>query len=374
MERFANQPLRPTPHIGVFSSTKVGNFVVTIPLLRGLKQKYPECVIDFFGSDITHDFEVNCPYIDTCFPLYTRREDYLGSLTEFVNQRIQSAGSYDLVINCDEFSELNLVAVTALRPQYIAGGALTRDFRSKLPTGSEPNQKMLADDDWNSPAFLDRYKGILTSNYIGELFCRMVYVETDYFTLELPSEDPGFEVPDVLVHITTTRRAKMWIPDYWKQVIQWCQDQQLSIGLIGSAPNLQKDMYHAGSTEDDLLQETQMIDLRGKTSLIKLAGALKRARVCITVDAGPMHIAAAVGCPTIALFGNDADGDGASPVNLWAPRMAKVYIMQTTFKCRVCLDNKFKNEACLVEGHPCMIHLEPQQVITQLARILNLSS
>ncbi|MEN9220872.1 MAG: glycosyltransferase family 9 protein [Thermostichus sp. BF3_bins_97] len=373
MQRFADQPLGERPHIAVFSSTKVGNFVVTIPLLRGLKEKYPGCVLDFFGSEITHDFEIHCPYIDFSFPLYSRRPDYLEALTAAVRERVAQAGSYDLAVNCDEFSELNLVAVTALRPHYIAGAGLTLDFRRKLEPGSDPVQRMLQDDDWNSPEFLQRYRDLLSSNYIAEIFCRLAYVETDFFRLELPSRDPDFVVPDVLVHITTTRSAKMWRLDYWKQVIEWCESQGLRVGLIGSAPEVQRSLYHSGSSEDDLLTQTSLIDLRGKTTLIELAGALKRARVCISVDAGPMHIAAAVGCPTIALFGNDADGDGASPVRLWAPRMPQVYITQTAYKCRVCLEHKFKNEGCLVAGHPCMAHLTPETVIGYLEAILRKS-
>ncbi|MFS8741814.1 glycosyltransferase family 9 protein [Synechococcus sp. WC10meta] len=372
MQRFANQPLRERPHLAVFSSSKVGNFVVTVPLLRGLKEKYPGCVLDFFGSEITRDFELHCPYIDFSFPLYSRRPDYLEALAAAVRDRVAQAGPYDLAINCDEFSELNLVAVTALRPQYIAGAGLTLDFRRKLDPGSDPVQRMLQDDDWNSPEFLQRYRDILTSNYIAEIFCRLAYVETDFFRLELPSRDPDFPVPEVLVHITTTRRAKMWPLEYWRQVIQWCQGQGLRVGLVGSAPELQRSLYH-GDGEEQLLAETEMIDLRGKTTLLELAGALKRARVCISVDAGPMHIAAAVGCPTIALFGNDADGDGASPVRLWAPRLPHVYVTQTPYKCRVCAENKFKNEACLVEGHPCMVHLKPETVIGYLKEILKKS-
>ena len=40
----------------------------------------------------------------------------------------------------------------------------------------------------------------------------------------------------------------------------------------------------------------------------------------ISVDAGPMHVAAAVGTPTLAVVGNDAVGIGASPIRLWKPR------------------------------------------------------
>lgn len=45
------------------------------------------------------------------------------------------------------------------------------------------------------------------------------------------------------------------------------------------------------------------INLKGKTSLRELACLYKRAALVVTTDSGPMHIAAAVGTPTVALFG-----------------------------------------------------------------------
>ena len=56
MQRYNGKCLGSTPHIVVIGSCKVGNFVVTIPLLAELK-KYPEAIIDFWGSEVTRDFE-----------------------------------------------------------------------------------------------------------------------------------------------------------------------------------------------------------------------------------------------------------------------------------------------------------------------------
>ena len=92
MQRFTDQALGQTPHIAVLSSNKVGNFVVLTPLLRGLKEKYPTCTLDFFGSDVTADFEINCPHIDARFSLYSSRDDYLEALTNFVSTRAEEAG------------------------------------------------------------------------------------------------------------------------------------------------------------------------------------------------------------------------------------------------------------------------------------------
>jgi ADP-heptose:LPS heptosyltransferase len=370
VERFEDQPLGPAPHIAVFSSTKVGNFVVTTPLLRGLKEKYPQATLDFFGSDVTRDFEDACPYIDFRFSLYGRDDGFLESLSRAVTERRVVAGEYDLAVNCDEFAELNVVAVTLVRPRYIAGGALAPDLRGRLPAGTRPEHRMLLDQDWNSPSFLERYGDVLDSNYIAEILCRIAYVETDYFRLEVGSAPPSFDVPDVLLHVTTTRSAKMWPIGHWLEVIRWLAGRDLTVGLIGSAPAAQRALYNAGDTEDALLERTELVDLRGRTPLLELAGALARTRALVTVDAGPLHVAAAVGCPTVAVFGADAHGVGASPLHLWAPRRPFVRVTASTETCSVCSERRFKNDACLVEGHPCMVGVSVAQVRALLDDIL----
>jgi len=177
-------------------------------------------------------------------------------------------------------------------------------------------------------------------------------------------------VPDVLLHMSTTRSAKQWPPEHWRDVIGWCAARGLGVGLIGGKPQVERERYHAGGWEEQLLRETALIDLRGETALPELAGVFGQARAAVVVDAGPMHIAAAVGCPTFCIFGNDEDGDGASPINLWAPRAPNATIVRTPAKCTVCVENRFKNEACLVAGHPCMRELRPERVIAALERAL----
>ena len=49
--------------------------------------------------------------------------------------------------------------------------------------------------------------------------------------------------------------------------------------------------------------QTRPIILAGQTSLKELAALLKMSPLLITNDSGPMHLAAAVGTPVVALFG-----------------------------------------------------------------------
>jgi ADP-heptose:LPS heptosyltransferase len=55
-----------------------------------------------------------------------------------------------------------------------------------------------------------------------------------------------------------------------------------------------------------------VVDLVGKTTLLELCDLLRRCAVVVAVDSGPMHLAAAVGAPVVALFG------GEDP-RLWGP-------------------------------------------------------
>lgn len=58
----------------------------------------------------------------------------------------------------------------------------------------------------------------------------------------------------------------------------------------------------------------ETLDLTGRTSLLDLGGLAARAAMAIGNDTGPMHLAAAVGCPSVVLF------SGASDPALTAPR------------------------------------------------------
>jgi ADP-heptose:LPS heptosyltransferase len=141
------------------------------------------------------------------------------------------------------------------------------------------------------------------------------------------------------------------------------------VGLVGSPPAAQRADYHSEGGEEALLAATDLIDLRGRTSLMQLAGACRHAAAVVSVDAGPMHIAAAVGTPTLAIVGNDAAGVGASPIRLWLPRVAVLQRTISSASCSACAENRYLNDGCLVEGHPCMAGVEASQVMDWLAEV-----
>lgn len=96
--------------------------------------------------------------------------------------------------------------------------------------------------------------------------------------------------------------AKCWPPERFKALTQRLLDETdydiVYFGDHASAP-LVNDICRG--TRD------RLINLAGKTSLSELVAAIQCCTVLLTNDSGPMHIAAALGRPPLALFGSTSD-------------------------------------------------------------------
>jgi heptosyltransferase-3 len=76
--------------------------------------------------------------------------------------------------------------------------------------------------------------------------------------------------------------------------------------------------------------EPVFLDLSGRLSLKELAALTTRARLFVGVDSAPMHIAAAVGTPTVAIFGPSGERE-------WGPwRTASRVVVSADYPCRPC--------------------------------------
>jgi len=76
--------------------------------------------------------------------------------------------------------------------------------------------------------------------------------------------------------------------------------------------------------------ESRPVDLSGKLSLLELGALTARAKAFVGVDSAPMHIAAAVGTPAVALFGPSGEVE-------WSPWMtAHRIVVSAAHPCRPC--------------------------------------
>lgn len=360
MERFTDQSLRLGPHLAVVFYDSIGDFVVATPLLRGLREKYPGCTLDYFGGERTRELEQASSLLDGRYSLFGAPRS-LRRLPAYVAEREAVAGPYDLAVNCEAHPAARL-ALSFIAPAHVVGPAYADDLRGGLPYPCA-RVDALWQESWNAADLLERYGDVLDSQYIGEILCRLARVDTDYYRTEVPVAAPMGSVPDVLIATGANRGAKLWPGAYWREVIEWCAAQGLAVGLLGSAPAQQAQFYHSIDTESWLLEQTPLIDLRGRYALPEVAGALRRAGACVTIDNGIMHLAAAVATPTVAIF-------GGSPWRVWAPRTPAVRVLLPAEPCLRCEENRFRNDACLLPEQVCMLGVPPARVITALAEAL----
>src|SRR5262245_27598678 len=110
------------------------------------------------------------------------------------------------------------------------------------------------------------------------------------------------------------------------------------------------------------LEVAEPVNLAGQLSIKELGALTARARLFIGVDSMPMHLAAAMGTPTLALFGPSGE-------NEWGPWNVERRIVTTTHSCRPC-----GNDGCGGgKVSECLTMLPVDAVQTAARELLQLS-
>jgi heptosyltransferase III len=101
--------------------------------------------------------------------------------------------------------------------------------------------------------------------------------------------------------------------------------------VVTGAPDL-REREIVAATLDAAAPHTraQLLDLSGRLTLPEVGALTARARLFFGVDSAPMHIAAAMGTPTLALFGPSGEHE-------WGPwRVAQRVVVSRAHPCRPC--------------------------------------
>jgi heptosyltransferase II len=119
--------------------------------------------------------------------------------------------------------------------------------------------------------------------------------------------------------------AKRWHAERFADVADTlAREFQLQVALIGSG----SERPISNQIRDRM--KTSAAILTGKTSLETLIGVLAESSLMITNDSGPMHIAAALGIPTVAVFGSTDE-------RVTGPYGPRARIVKYPVECSPCL-------------------------------------
>ncbi len=153
----------------------------------------------------------------------------------------------------------------------------------------------------------------------------------------------------------TTRPQKLWPTDSWAPLAARLHRELGLPAVIVGGPS------ERGLAEQILKMATSPVhDAAGATTVPETGALLAAARLAVTVDTGPMHIAVAVGCPTVALFGSTEPRrfrDGSPHV-----------VLHRHFACSPCL----RHPTC--RHYECLAAIRPGDVARAARRLLEASA
>lgn len=116
------------------------------------------------------------------------------------------------------------------------------------------------------------------------------------------------------------------------------------------------DRAIADTVRAGLPTSIRVVDLVGRAGLGALAAVLERLTVFISADTGPMHISAALGTPTVGIF-------GPSDPARWGPLGPHTRVVRVGIWCSPC--NLIRNPPERCRGHvpDCLVAVTPAMVV-----------
>ena len=156
------------------------------------------------------------------------------------------------------------------------------------------------------------------------------------------------------------RQIKEWDPARFAEVgSALAKTRGATIVLIGAA----SDRRALDATRAAWPHEVPLLELPVETDLVVLAAVLERLALFITGDTGPMHLAAAVGTPILAIF-------GPSLPTRYAPLSPRSRIVRIDIPCSPCNLMRRPPERCVGHVPDCLAGIESAMVLNAANEML----
>ncbi len=271
---------------------RFGEFLLIIPSLRALKEKFPGSRLTLAVDSYVEDLADIVEEVDEVI-IWENREHSLKETTVFSKQLRARKFDLAVIFNPSEAShQACALAGIPVRVGYDRkwGFLLTHKMKD------EKHLALKHEVDYN----LDLVSLIGAST--NDKALKLKIPGTSYL-----EGMKGSYV--VAIHPWTSDPIKQWPLARFKELI--IRLSGLGIVVIGGKEELEKNRDFFVGLHEIIMNFT------GKTDLVELAEVLKEVNLLISGDSGPVHLAAAVGTPVIALFRNDLQGKTAKRWGPW---------------------------------------------------------
>jgi heptosyltransferase-2 len=318
----------------------VGDAILSLPAVEAVRTRWPRAHIAILARPWVADIYRFGNFADEIL-LYEKKPGLQGLRERWRVARLLRQGNFDCALLLQNAFDAALLAWLARIPRRIG---YARDARSLLLT---------------DPVEVPR-KGEIPrheSFYYLELLRRIGWLE------RLPAWPDArlrgvSHDPQLVVGVSPGAAfgsAKRWLPERFAEAAAMVAARlQATVEVFGSA------------AERGLCQQVaegvrafgaEARNLAGQTTLAEFIRRAAQCRVFLTNDSGAMHIAAALGVPTVAVFGS-TNPAATSPLGPWTR------IVREEVECSPCLLRE-----CPID-HRCMMRVEARRVAAEALQLV----
>ena len=169
--------------------------------------------------------------------------------------------------------------------------------------------------------------------------------------------EASWESADPLIAVAP---GSVWATKRWPFYAELAEQVGGRVAVIGSSADRELAVQIAAAAPG------RVIDATGRLSLLASAELIDRATVIVTNDSAPLHLASAMGTPTVAIFGPTVPEFGFGPL---AP--ASVVLGITSLACRPC--DRHGPQRCPLGHWRCMREITPRRVAMAVHEIVTSS-
>jgi heptosyltransferase II len=338
------------PHkILVRATNWVGDAVMSLPALRSLRQRFPEARISILAKPWVADLYRREPFCNQLIS-YTART----WAEKWAAARALRRQGFDTAILLQNAFEAAAIANVAGIPERIG---YARDSRGFLLTRAISVPKPGEIPRHESFYYLEllRRAGILDEMPLNDAI-RLEGAPAARVTGRARFHELG--LGETVIGISPGAAygtAKRWLPDrFADSAIRVANELGAAVAIFGSQDERGLCQMVAASVAASIVKPVK--NLAGETSLAEFIDLAAACRVYLTNDSGAMHIASALGVPTIAIFG--ATDDHAT-----GPTGPLATLVREQVECSPCLKRE-----CPID-HRCMTRVDAARV-AQAALVL----
>lgn len=277
----------------------LGDLVMATPLLESIKKKWPDSVITVACIQHLSEILLYHPYIDHILPL-ERQKNLKGNIFPKNNIKKIRKQQYDLgILTTNSLSSAWCFFLSNIKKRV----GFNANARGILLTNKVPFPKKR-----KSQHLVKTYKSLLspigipidnTHPHIATL------QEEDEAALSL-LQSRGKMPQQRLIGINPGAAyglAKCWPPERFIALGEKLKEKKRNC-LVFFGDQSGKPLVDSICAK---LPKEGVINLAGETDIRELVCLIKQCDVFLTNDSGPMHIAAALNIPLVALFGSTSD-------------------------------------------------------------------